>query len=223
MDLATGIFLSSALIALVLLYGFTKDRWRWRKIVSRTLLTCITLVVGIGGAIVMAQYWDEIFPIKLARQTQYAGLKIGTTPDEVMYIKGYPPFVLVEEKSDPAWKGWLKVIKTGELEKGRKATDYVYWSYNHYKYNLNIVFNEERTAVVAIQCHSEDKLFRCPSVGAITDGTTEQQALRKLAARAEQRIDGVSKMLRFPELGVKLLLSQEQVYVVEVYDPKSAR
>ena len=38
---------------------------------------------------------------------------------------------------------------------------------------------------------------------------------------AERRIDGTTKTLRFPDLGVTLNLTKEQVYMLEVYDPKS--
>jgi hypothetical protein len=223
MDLGTGIFLSCAMLALVLLYGFTKDRWRWRKLVGRTLLVSVILAAGAAGAIAIAHYWDELFPTRLTRQTQYAGLKLGISPQEVMYIKGYPPVVLGQENADPEWKGFFTIIKTSELEKGKKVTDYKNWSYDHYKHNINVEFNNERTAVIRIQCYSEDKIARCPSIGSVWDGTSEQEALRKLGGPAEQRIDGVSKSVRFPNLGVRLTLTQEQVYILEVYDPQSDR
>jgi hypothetical protein len=38
MSVGTGIFLSSVLLAIVILYGVAKDRWRWRRIVK--LFSC---------------------------------------------------------------------------------------------------------------------------------------------------------------------------------------
>ena len=133
MELGTGIFLSSALIALVLLYGFTKDRWRWRKMVGGTLLVGVILIGVVAAVATIEQIAHKWFPPQLGRQTQpqlerqtqYAGLKLGTGPQEVMYIKGYPPEVFGEENTDPAWKGWFKLIKTDELEKDKKVTDLV--------------------------------------------------------------------------------------------------
>ena len=90
-------------------------------------------------------------------------------------------------------------------------------------HTLNVAFNDELTAVIGIHCYSENKLSRCPSIGTVTDGTSEQEALRKLSGRAEERIDGASKALRFPDLGVKLTLTKEVVYMLEVYDPNSTR
>ena len=46
-------------------------------------------------------------PIRL--QTEYAGLRLGMThPEEVMYVKGYPPTVEEEEAETPEWKGFFK-------------------------------------------------------------------------------------------------------------------
>jgi hypothetical protein len=80
MDLGTGIFLSSILISLVLLYGFTRDRWRWRKMISLALAVGLVLVTGIIAATAIVQYWDALFPTSLPRQTQYAGIKLGMSP-----------------------------------------------------------------------------------------------------------------------------------------------
>jgi hypothetical protein len=41
METGTGIFLSSLVIGLVMLYGQTKDRWNWRGLISKTLVALI--------------------------------------------------------------------------------------------------------------------------------------------------------------------------------------
>jgi hypothetical protein len=136
----------------------------------------VVLIVGVSAAVAIVQHWDYLFPTKLGRQTQYAGLKLGMSPKEVMYIKGFPSTVLGEESTDPTMKGWFLVINTKELEKGKEVTDYANWSYNYDKHNLNVEFDGARTAVIAIQCYSEDKLTRCPSIGDVTDGAKEGRA-----------------------------------------------
>jgi len=73
MNLGTAIFLSTALLAIVLLYGFTKDRWRWRKIIVRTLFLGLILIGGSAAVVALAKLWDELFPTQLGRQAQYAG------------------------------------------------------------------------------------------------------------------------------------------------------
>ena len=123
-EVGTGIFLSSVLIAIVLLYGFTKDRWRWRKIGVWLLLLILVPIAGSAAVATLAHYWDELFPTRLGRQTQYAGLKLGMSPQEVIYIKGYPPVVLEKDNSDSAWaRLGLRVVETKDLAQGKKVTD----------------------------------------------------------------------------------------------------
>src|SRR5215204_3815114 len=120
MELGTGIFLSALVIAVILLYGITKDRWGWRHFVKRAAVGCLGLVllsvlVGTGA------YLYEEVPIPVGRQTEYAGIRLGMSQDEVLYIKGYPPAVLGEEVSDPQLKDFYLVLETSKLEKGSRS------------------------------------------------------------------------------------------------------
>src|SRR5262245_14343002 len=215
-------FLSSVLFAIVLLYGYTKGRWRWRKIVVWTLVVSVILIAGTAAVVALNVYWSELFPERLGRQAEYAGLKLGMSPQEVMYIKGYPPIVL-EKDADPnsEWKDFLLVKETKDLAKGKKVTDYKHWSYKQFKSTLGVEFDDNRTAVVAITCMSGERLRSCQPIGSVQDGTSEQDALRKLGGPAEQRIDGVTKDLRFPRLGVQLTLEKQEVYMLRIYAPQS--
>jgi hypothetical protein len=93
MSIGTAIFLSSCVFAVVILYGVTKDRWPWRRFVARSALVILGIIVAagaiIGGFIFLNQPPTPI----LARQTEYAGLRLGMSPNEVLYIKGTPNFV----------------------------------------------------------------------------------------------------------------------------------
>jgi hypothetical protein len=51
MSIGTAIFLSSFVIGLVLLYGFTRDRWRWRRIIVGFVSAMVLLVGGVAGFI----------------------------------------------------------------------------------------------------------------------------------------------------------------------------
>lgn len=67
-----------------------KDRWCWGRIVKRAAFICFGLIV-FGTALAVGSYYWEQLPQKIDRQTAYAGLRLGLTQDEVMYVKGYPP------------------------------------------------------------------------------------------------------------------------------------
>jgi hypothetical protein len=110
MELGTGIFLSTVVLAVLILYAITKDRWRWRRIVVciALILPAILVLTGIiGGGL---YFWNRL-PMRLVPQTEYAGIRIGMTPDEVMYTKGFPPNVFGEPRDDGDWKGFQPIIK----------------------------------------------------------------------------------------------------------------
>ena len=217
MDLGTGIFLSSVVLAVVFVYAITKDRWRWRRIIKRTAFICLGLII-LGAALgIGAYYWDQL-PQKVGRQTEYAGLRLGMTQDEVMYVKGYPPSVLAEEVQDPQWKGFYTVVDTKKLEKGKRVIDYRHWSYEQGKHNINVTFNAARTAVVHLQCFSDDRLYRCPLIGGIRDGDSEKEVVRKLGNPTASKIDGVAKTLTYRDLGIEFILTKEQVYMMSISD-----
>jgi hypothetical protein len=229
MDLGTAIFLSSIVLAVVILYGINKAvgrkalaslpaapirRWSWR----RAAFVFFGLIVpGVG-----AYYWQQL-PQKIERQTAYAGLRLGMSQDEVMYTKGYPPFVLGEEVTDPQWKGSMPVVDTKNLEKGKRAIDYRDWYYEEDQRNINVTFNRARTAVTEIQCYSEDKVYRCPELGGVRDGDSEKEVLRKLGNPTTSKIDGVTKQMSYGDLNIEIWLTKEVVYMLALRDPSHQR
>jgi hypothetical protein len=209
MELGTAIFLSSITVSIVLLYGFTKDRWSWRRIVLRGLIGIVILVAVGGALIVAAQYWDQFFPTKLARQTEYAGMRLGMTRDEVRYIKGLPPNIVTDDKEGP-WQSF-GILKSSELPKGKTVNDYPLWSYEGNNHYLHVAFGNGKT-VSSIACFSIDRIYRCPSIGGVADGTSEAELLRKLGAPSTSQISDQTKSVTYEDIGVEFKLEQEKVY-----------
>jgi hypothetical protein len=143
-----------------------------------------------------------------------------------MYIKGYPPIVLTPDAprmrppASGTW-GWddLLVIETKTLESGKRARDYQHWSYIDHKSRIDVTFNPERTAVITIECFSDDRLRRCPPIAGVYDGDSEQEVIRKLGPPEGSRIQGVTKDLDYRTLGIRFTLAKEQVYLLSITDP----
>lgn len=109
MSLGLGIFLSSAVFAVLLLYWITRDRWRWRFIarwIAKALGALVVLAVLAGGAF----YFYLEYKDMPRRQDTYEGLKLGATMAEVRYLKGDPSSVLAPEVSAGIPSGFLLVI-----------------------------------------------------------------------------------------------------------------
>jgi hypothetical protein len=204
----------SLLLAVVILYGFTKDRWRWRRLIAQTVICVAALSVVIGLGFGAVYFWSEL-PAPVRLQIGYAGLSRGMTPDEVMYVKGYPPTVLGKEVEDSMWKGSFQVIETKNLEKGKTVKDYLNWSYGDNQENINVEF-DDRQKVAVIQCYSAEKSGRCPPIEGITDGATEEEVVHKLSLPSASRFEGVTKSIQYSGRGIRLILEKERVYMLEV-------
>jgi hypothetical protein len=216
MSIGSGIFLAALVIAVVLLYGITKDRWGWRKIVRRTAVALLALI-ALGGLTFSASYlWDRL-PASI--QTDYAGLRLGMDQNEVRYIKGHPPTVFGEEEMEGDQK-WRKVVQTKDLLKGERVEDYAEWSYDIAGGRLDVEFNPAKTAIIVISCYSTDRLKRCPPVVGLYDGDAEQEVVRKLGKPDKARISGVTKSLYYSKLGLFFNLEREQVYMLGINDTR---
>jgi hypothetical protein len=92
MTLGTGISLSMVVIAVVALYGITRDRWNWRR-VKRTAFVCLGVILLVWYFSAFGVYLHQQIPTVVSRQIEYAGVRLGMSQDEVLYIKGYPSTV----------------------------------------------------------------------------------------------------------------------------------
>jgi hypothetical protein len=218
MSVGLGIFLASVVIALVVLYGITKDRWSWRQIARLCALIIAALVVLAGAVIGGVYFWSRL-PAITSPQTEYAGIRLGVGPDEVLYIKGYPEEVL-GEMIGGEWPGFKLVIVTKDLEKGKDVHDYQDWIYEGSLNRIEVTLNAEKTAVAVINCYSNDSQRRCPSILGVTDGDSEQEVIRKLGAPGTSQITGVTKFISYPNAGIHLWLTKERVYLLGINDRK---
>jgi hypothetical protein len=213
MSIGTGIFLGALSIATVLLYAATKDRWQWRKIVRRFGFGFVGLLVLLLFAGISTYVWYK-FP--LPRQTQYAALGLGISPDEVLYRKG-PPNEVYGEWTGPneGWPGRM-VTSTQDIKDGKSFRDFGAWAYETNASRIDIEFSPTKTAVVEIACYSKNKAGSCPSIGGIKDGDSEEVVLSTLGQPNISRLDGPTKTLIYKSSGVSLWLEKQQVYMIAI-------
>ena len=101
MTLGTGLFLSSVFLGLIFLFHSTKDRWNWKKIMKRSGISILALLV-LGSSI--AAYFNFQSDIEAFFSNSEAvanlntpkvhdefwGVKIGASQDDVLFLKGKP-------------------------------------------------------------------------------------------------------------------------------------
>ncbi|WP_035384251.1 hypothetical protein [Ferriphaselus sp. R-1] len=86
MEVGTGIFLASLVLGLVLLYGQTKDRWGWKKILVRVLWGSIAL--GCLTALLIWIYGK--YETRVMAQTEFLSIVLGDKAPDVKFKKGNP-------------------------------------------------------------------------------------------------------------------------------------
>lgn len=99
MSLGEGVFLSSLFLGVILLYIFTKDRWKWRKIVYRSVVAIISLttVLGVGG---YTYFWYLARP---QRVDSLWDISIGASQADVTFAKGAPTTIEDGQTASPRW------------------------------------------------------------------------------------------------------------------------
>jgi hypothetical protein len=209
MSVGLGIFLSSLVFALILLYLITRDRWNWRRIGVGALVGGCLIGVVVGGIYA----WNRLTPV--SKQTEYAGLRLGMTMDEIKYIKGVPTDALVGEETGE-WKDFEKIIAIDKLENGKKIEDYNDWPSEGVGRRIDLDFDKSK--LIRIRCYSGDKLGRCPPLGGIRDGDSEQQVVNKFGRSYTASIDGVTKKMWYSNIGAFFYLTQETVHMLGVID-----
>ena len=82
MGLGAGILLAAMVIGLVLLYGQTRDRWRWKKVFLTTLV--VTVIIACV-ALAYSEYENRI-----TTQSAFLSIALGSKVSDVRFIKGNP-------------------------------------------------------------------------------------------------------------------------------------
>src|SRR6266851_1724366 len=98
MTIGTGVFLSSLFLGLVFLYVFTRDRWKWKKIIFRTVAADVILILLLATSIYGVNWYQE----RPQRAASLWGVSIGASESDVKFVKGEPSEV--EDKDDDGSK-----------------------------------------------------------------------------------------------------------------------
>lgn len=96
MSVGDGIFLSAVLISIVGLYAATKDRWNWKRIAKWCLILPGAFLAILALGVWLYSAYDE----RPIAQGSFEGLKLGSTPADVRFLKGEP---IAKHSTDDQW------------------------------------------------------------------------------------------------------------------------
>jgi hypothetical protein len=161
----------------------------------------------------------------------YYHVRLGDDREEVLYRLGSPPFVLGEpEKGD--WGYWQKVFYTDNsdpknaMPADKSINDFYSWSYRPDSSvigtgSITVMFAKVEKQVRSISCMDDE--FRpagvCPDLVGVAIGDSEEDVQRKLGEPMRFKRDGVSKTLRYDDIGVEFLLTKGKVYQLRKVQP----
>jgi hypothetical protein len=212
MKIGTGVFLGLSAIAVVLLYGQTKERWKWARIAKWAL--AITL-----GPIVIGASWFTYTAAKARisnwphRVNTYEGVPLGATKQDVLYGLGAPTAVEAESAPGESFPGRY-VYSVADLKNGKTYLDYQYWEYSP----ITVTFDANVQRVSDVACFALQGAT-CPPLLGIKTGESEEEVISYLGNPSSSRYtddwSGV-KMLTFEKWNTSFLLSKHRVYGFEL-------
>ena len=86
MTLGTGVFLSALLLGLIQLFLQTRDRWRWRRIL--TVVAAITVLVPLGA---FGIWWTSDFVSNRPKKVvNFLDVEMGMPKNDVTFLLGKP-------------------------------------------------------------------------------------------------------------------------------------
>ena len=185
MSVGLGIFLSTLVMALLFLYAITRDRWKWERGVRLVFLGSVAIasLAGIGIASVYiwtlgSNIWKRSFPIV---QTEYWGLRLGMSMEEVQHVKGIPNVVY---ELDVFGKAFIFKEDFGEklVKKSKNVEDFSEWAYwPPRSVRFDIEFDEKRSLRSVLCYWSEfDDPLQCPAIEGVKIGYSRDQIIRTL-------------------------------------------
>ena len=89
MTLGTGIFLSSIIIGLIILFSLTRDHWNWKKISKIAGIALVSIITGLVILFFFVSQSEKFHPQKI---TSFYGVNLRSSPDDVLFSKGEPDY-----------------------------------------------------------------------------------------------------------------------------------
>lgn len=96
MGLGTSIFLSSILLGIVVIFIFTKDRWNWKKIIVRFI---VSILVALISTIIIFIIYEKITE-RPKIEKEFLSLTLDLKKSEILFLKGEPN---EREEDDKVW------------------------------------------------------------------------------------------------------------------------
>ena len=225
MAIGTGLFLGLAVWALVWVFVKTMDRWKWRRIILWLALVFVVLPVLGFAAWLGYEYWDS----RPRPVTQYYGINLGDSKEDVLYEKGTP----VDVEEDPTKDEQFRtIVEVKDIPAGKSINDYHYWVYHGERDSrdpdVTVKFSRQTQRVVSVACYTFLSPY-CPSLLGAGEGTSEEWFYKTLGPPSRTTLENSVKTIEYAKFNVSYMLTKKEAYgfIVErvalADDPRTAK
>jgi len=193
--LVAGIFL----LAFVILFAVTKDRWNWMKIFKRTLIW------GIGGIAVTlgALYTYSNISNLPKKTTEYMGIKLTDTMDDVKFKKGTETISIDKNTNTQVWTYKFPNNFAGEVDPQYG----IYWRGN----KIRLIF-----------CMTpQTQKYYCENVNGISIGGNSHNIFEKIGKNYESSVnkEKTERIYSYREYNNHFMLEKDMITALGIYNP----
>lgn len=107
------------------------------------------------------------------------------------------------------------MLQASAVPPDKSHKDYFEWSYAPSEASRWDIEFTPTGVVREIACFSTGS-DECPTLFGIRDGSTEEDVRQQLGAPADEKLDGVTKRMRYPAFNVTVHLKKRRVYWLRV-------
>lgn len=195
-----------------------------RRIYSACAALALLGVAAYVGRDYAAVPWRD----RPVQQTAYYGVDLSDGKSEVEYKLGVPPNVVGPvDESQSGWRRGPPVYDVSAnsaninaLPRGRDFQSFDEWSYSvpsDAGGHLSVTFDPETKKVREIGCFTSSVTRgACNGAAGVNVGDSEANVKNTLGQPTSENLSGVSKSLIYGKLNIKLYLTKQMVYMIEV-------
>lgn len=181
-------------------------KWALWLIAALTVLGCLVA----GGMWTREYFANRPHPAK-----RYAELTLGDTQKEVLYALGPPPaFIDFTPVKDGNVTPGFRVVDGKDVNEKVTYNNSTGWMYGDQQ-RIDVDFDQPGGRVVSIACFSESS-YSCPALFSLQTGSGEDDVLSQLGKPGSEKLDGVTKTMRYPQYNLTVLLEKRRVYMLKL-------
>lgn len=194
----TAIVISIFVLAMVILFAVTKDRWAWKKIIKVLMILVVGCIAVLWGGL----YTYSKIENRPKKQLEYLGVKLTDSMNDVKFKKGKctEPYD-VKDAHNTNW-----IYDLGNSQDIKDNFSVIMWRNNKIR---------------AIACSSsKDRTYICSDINNLRLGDYTNVMIEKLGNDFEMAVseDGTRRCYSYKKLNSFYMLEEDKIFTMGIYN-----